>query len=136
MSNELIEKAYHDGHKDGWNKADACFMQTGRYEVAERARALVEATMHAVNEGKSPDASILFHATLDYLAVHIPDYREDEHLRCRQCGGIAVKKTALYVSQPGMNYNYGPFCDSECMRKHYEATEMACAINAVRGCRP
>lgn len=53
---------------------------------------------------------------------------------CKTCRQEIKRGDELFVWQSSRGFT-GPFCDSDCMRKHYDARDMAAAIGAIRGCR-
>jgi len=128
-----LEMAYLDGRRDGDDRADSGYFQSGRRDVSERARVLVEATMHAVAEDKKKDAMVLFNTILDYLALNIPNStRRNDFLKCMGCGGLIDFDHEFYVVRPGMRESFGPFCDSECMARFYEKTRKRDALNIIQ----
>ena len=77
-TDDRVQDAYLNGYRDGretdgvWQDAFEIGKKAGACEVADRARALVEATRTAARENKGPDEWILFDATLDFLLKHCP----------------------------------------------------------------
>lgn len=53
---------------------------------------------------------------------------------CKTCRQEIKMGNEFFVWQPSLGFT-GPFCDSDCMCKHYESRERVAIINAINGCR-